>query len=124
MRRITALLPRLIAIVLLLQTVMAPAHCLAHAAMSGFAVVVCTDDGYRSVHLTPDGDEAPAPDARPGFCAACHSLPAAPVFAVPVLPPPAWAMLPIAWHAAAAAQLPPRARAPPFEPTGPPASLS
>ena len=119
-----AFLPRLIATVLLLQTVLAPAHCLAHAAMAGLATVICTEDGYRTIHLTADGEEAPATDARSGFCAACHGLSAVPVLAVPILPTPAWVATPIAWHAAAAEQLPARARAPPFEPTGPPASLS
>ena len=122
MRRITAVLPRLIAIVLLMQTVMAPAHCLAHAVATGFGTVICTEDGQRIVHLTAEGDVAPDGQQREqGFCAACHALPAAPILAVPVMPPPAWAAAPIAWHAALAETLPARARAPPFEPTGPPA---
>lgn len=102
----------------------APAHCLAHAAMAGFTTVICTEEGYRTVHLTADGDEAPGPGAMASFCAACHVLPAAPVLAVPVLPAPSWAATPVAWHAAAAEQLPARARAPPFESTGPPTALS
>ena len=120
-RRALALLPRLIAAVLLLQTVIAPAHCLAHAVASGFATVICTEDGARTVHLTADGDAAPATQHEAGFCAACHGLPAAPHLAVPALPTPVWTLASVAWHGGAAITLPPGARASPFQPTGPPA---
>ena len=120
-RHILGFLPRLIAAVLLLQTAMAPAHCLAHAAPASLGTVICTEDGQRIVHLTAEGDLAPDQQQRPqGFCAACHALPASPVLAVPVLPPPAWIAAPPVWHAAATEALPGRARAPPFDPTGPP----
>lgn len=121
MRRALAAIPRLIAAVLFMQTAMAPAHCLAHALAGGFATVICTEDGQRTVHLTADGDLAPETHSLTGFCAACHALPAAPVLTVPVLPAPAWVAVPVAWHATVAEFLPARARAPPFEPTGPPA---
>lgn len=124
MRRVLALLPRLIAAVLLIQTAVAPAHCLAHAAAGGFAAVICTEDGARAVHLTADGDIAPDARQAGGFCAACHALPAAPQLAVPVLPTPAWTVASAAWHAGAAVALPPGARAPPFESTGPPNPLA
>ena len=124
MREIRAFLPRLIAIVLLMQTVLAPAHCLAHAAAAGFATVVCTEAGQRILHLTPDGDAAPELQPDSGFCAMCHGLPTAPHLAVPVRPTPAWIAVGDGWHVASAGFLPPRARAPPFDPTGPPARLS
>lgn len=121
-RHVLAFLPRLIAAVLLMQTAMAPAHCLAHAVAAGLGTVICTEDGQRIVHVTADGDLAPDGQQRvSGFCAACHALPASPVLAVPALPPPAWVAAPPIWHASAAETLPGRARAPPFEPTGPPA---
>lgn len=120
-RVLRAFLPRLIVAVLLMQTAMAPAHCLAHALAASQGVVICTEDGQRIVHLSADGDLAPdGTQAAPGFCAACHALPASPILAVPVLPAPAWVAVPVAWHAVAAETLPARARAPPFEPTGPP----
>lgn len=120
MRPQIAYLPRLIVAVLLLQTVLAPAHCLANAATGGFATAICGGEGKRILHLTASGDIAPDRAAASGFCAACHALPAPPVFAVPVLPQPAWVMVPIAWRHAAPGLLSARARAPPFEATGPP----
>ena len=118
-RRLPAFLSRLIALVLLLQAAMAPAHCLAHAPMAGTPTEICTDHGRQVLRITADG--ALAPEIAHGeACAACHALPQGPRFAVPVLPPPAWAAAPPAWHAAAAELLPARARAPPFEATGPP----
>ena len=123
MRRIGLHFSILLAFVLLLQTVLAPAHCLMHAITIGFETVICTPEGTRSVLLTADGDPAPQIQAKPAFCAACHALPASPVLAVPVLPTPAWATAPATWHATARHLLP-SARAPPFHPTGPPRSLS
>lgn len=121
-RTVLALLPRLIVAVLLLQTVMAPAHCLAHAAAAGFATEICSPDGTRILHLNADGDVVPDGTATQGFCAACHGLPSTPHLATPVLPTPAWTVAAVFWHAASADSLPPSARAPPFEPTGPPSA--
>jgi hypothetical protein len=113
----------LFAFVLVVQTVLAPAHCLVHAIASGFETIICTPDGTRVVHLTADGEPAPQEHAKPASCAICHSLPAAPVFAVPALPRPAWTMVAITWRTAAQHSLLPAARAPPFRATGPPISL-
>ncbi len=120
MRRRFLPLSRLIIAVLLMQTVMAPAHCLAHALAGGFATTICTSEGQRTVHLTAEGDMAPPAQPQADFCAVCHALPTAPVFAVPVLPTPAWIASAPVRHAVSADFLPARARAPPFDPTGPP----
>jgi hypothetical protein len=113
---------RLIAAVLLLQSVLAPAHCLAMAAPpAGLQAVICSPDGTRLVHLGPDGQEAPAHGAADGFCAACGALPQVALPAPPRLPAPGGAATAPAWHAAAPAALPPPARGPPFAPRAPPA---
>ena len=113
---------RLIALVLLLQVVLAPAHCLAMvAAPAGFDTVVCSPDGMRTIHLGPDGEQVPAHEAARGFCLACHGLPQTLLPEAPVTPTAAWSFVGLAWHAAGAETLPPAARAPPYRPTGPPA---
>ncbi len=112
---------RLIAALLLMQTVLAPALCLAHAASAGMATVICSPDGDRTVHLGPDGEELPAPEAHSGFCLACHALPQADLPAAPMLSTPAEPGSPIMWFASGDAGWRPAARAPPYDPTGPPA---
>jgi hypothetical protein len=123
--RVTAALrpvARLIALVLLLQVVLAPAHCLAMvAAPGGLDTVVCSPDGVRTIHVGPDGQELPAHEATRGFCLACHGLPQTLLPEAPVTPAAAWSFVGLAWHAAGAETLPPAARAPPYRPTGPPA---
>lgn len=114
----------LLSFLLLMQSVLAPVHCLLHAVTTGFETVICTPEGTRSVLVTADGDPAPQGHLNLAFCPICHSLPAAPALAVPALPIPAWTMASIAWHATARDSLPPAARAPPFHSTGPPLSLS
>ena len=112
---------RLIAALLLVQTVLAPALCLAHAASAGMATVICSPDGDRTVHLGTNGDELPAPEAHSGFCLACHALPQADLPAAPLLSTPAEPGSAIMWFATGDAGWRPAARAPPYEPTGPPA---
>jgi hypothetical protein len=114
-------LARLIAALLLVQTVLAPALCLAHAASAGLATVICSPDGDRTVHLGADGQELPAPEAHSGFCLACHALPQADFPAAPMLSAPAELGSAIIWLASGDAGWRPSARAPPYEPTGPPA---
>lgn len=120
MRGFASLLPRLLAAILLLQAVAAPARCLAAAAPAGFATVICTAEGPRSLHLDAGGSEAPAPGHDAAFCTACHALPQAPPLTAPVPPPQRWVATPPAWLPSTAEHLPRRARAPPFDPTGPP----
>jgi len=112
---------RLIAALLLVQTVLAPALCLAHAASAGLATVICSPDGDRTVHLGADGQELPAPEAHSGFCLACHALPQADIPAAPMLSAPAELGSTIIWLASGDAGWRPAARAPPYDPTGPPA---
>ena len=112
---------RLIAALLLMQSVLAPALCLAHAASAGLATVICSPDGDRTVHLGADGQELPAPEAHSGFCLACHALPQADIPAGPMLSAPAELSSAIIWLASGDAGWRPAARAPPYDPTGPPA---
>ena len=112
---------RLIAALLLVQTVLAPALCLAHAASAGMATVICSPDGDRTVRLGTNGEELPAPEAHSGFCLACHALPQADLLAAPLLSTPAEPGSAIMWFAAGDAGWRPAARAPPYDPTGPPA---
>jgi len=120
-KRPATLLARLIAALLLVQTVLAPALCLAHVANAGMATVICSPDGDRTVHLGPGGEELPAPEAHQGFCLACHALPQADLPAAPVLSTPAEPGSAIIWLATGDAGWRPASRAPPYEPTGPPA---
>lgn len=120
-KRPATLLARLIAALLLVQTVLAPALCLAHTSNAGMATVICSPDGDRTVHLGPGGEELPAPEAHSGFCLACHALPQADLPAAPVLSTPAEPGSAIIWFAAGDTGWRPAARAPPYDPTGPPA---
>ena len=116
-------LTRLLATILLIQVVVAPAHCLAMAAVpAGLETVLCAPDGTRTIHVGPDGQEVPAHQPGQGFCTACHALPEATLPAAPAVPAFAWTRGGPAWHAAGAAALPPAARGPPYRPTGPPAA--
>ena len=111
---------RLIAALLLVQTVLAPALCLAHVANAGMATVICSPDGDRAVHLGADGQELPAPEAHQGFCLACHALPQADLPAAPMLSTPAEPGSAIMWFATGDTGWRPASRAPPYDPTGPP----
>jgi hypothetical protein len=119
--RLTRPLLRLVAAVLLLQAVIAPAHCLAMAAApAGLEVVICSTEGMRTVHLGPDGQEKPAGHEEAGFCAACPVPPHAVLPDPPAAPRAAWTGESPAWHAATPAALPPPARGPPFASRAPP----
>ncbi|MGI9128902.1 MAG: hypothetical protein ACR2IG_11880 [Roseomonas sp.] len=121
MKRPATFIARLIASLLLVQTVLAPALCLAHAASAGMATVICSPDGDRTVHLGPNGEELPAPEVHGGFCLACHALPQADIPAASLVSAPAELGTAIIWFAAGDASWRPAARAPPYDPTGPPA---
>lgn len=113
----------LIAMVLLLQVVLAPVHCLAMAAQpAGLQVVLCSPAGTeRTIHVGPNGEEVPAPDTGKGFCIVCGALPHVTLPEPPALPTPAWVAHAPGWRIALAETLPPGARGPPYRPTGPPA---
>ncbi|WP_198369562.1 DUF2946 family protein [Roseomonas rosulenta] len=112
---------RLILAVLLVQVVLAPAHCLAMAATpAGLLTVLCSPAGVeRTILVGPDGHALPEPDA--GVCVVCTALPQAVMPPPPAVPALAWAGGRPAWHVAGAETLPPPARAPPFAPRAPPA---
>jgi hypothetical protein len=116
------LLPRLIAAVLLLQVVLAPAQCLAMAAVpAGLDAVVCSPEGARTIHIGPDGQEMPAQDAAAGVCAVCAALPQAALPNPPAPPAPAWVPRPAPWHPGVQDANGPPARGPPFGSRAPPA---
>ena len=122
MARLSRPFARLIAFLLLLQVVAAPAHCLAMAAApAGFEAVICAADGTRTVMIGPDGQELPAHEGSGGACVVCHALPQAAMTAAPDVPVPAWLSGAVAFAPVARDSLPPGARAPPYRPTGPPA---
>ena len=121
MKRPATFLAPLIAALLLVQTVLAPALCLAHAASAGMATVICSPDGDRTLHLGSGGEELPAPEAHGGFCLACHAPPQASLPAARTLSTPAEPGSAIIWLAAGDTGWRPAARAPPYDPTGPPA---
>ena len=85
------------------------------------ATVICSPDGDRTVHLGTNGEELPAPEAHSGFCLACYALPQADLPVAPLLSTPAELGSAIIWFATGDAGWRPAARAPPYEPTGPPA---
>lgn len=114
---------RLVAMILLLQVVLAPVHCLAMAATpAALEAVLCAPAGTeRTIFVGPDGQEVPAPDSGQGVCVVCTGLPQAALPEPPVSPVPAWVVLGPTWRGALAETLPPGARGPPYRPTGPPA---
>ncbi|WP_376088500.1 YcnI family protein [Roseomonas sp. CCTCC AB2023176] len=124
MRAVRPVLTALFALVLLVQTGWAAAHCLAMAAPAGHLVEICSSDGTRVVRMTADGTvlpEAP-PHAEPGFCAACPLLAAPALPTPPTLSEPAWTVAEVPVPIAAARGLRPAARAPPYAPRAPPPS--
>lgn len=114
--RLPAPLRRLLAAVLLLQAVLAPSLCLA-GGQAGMMVEICTAEGLRLVHATPDG--TPAEPVHDGACQVCHALPQGADLALPPLPTPAWITLatPVAGQAAG---LRPGIRGPPNGARAPP----
>jgi hypothetical protein len=117
-------LARLLALLLLVQSGMAGAHCLrGMAAGDGLLVEICSIEGKRLVVLGPGGEpmDSPAPASERGFCPVCHGLPqvALPAPAVTLLEPLGVAT--IHWHAKGEALRLPPARAPPYTTRAPPA---
>lgn len=96
-------LTRLLAVLLLMQWGSAFAHCLRLGApAAALHVEICTAEGLRIVAITPEGEDAPAPETAAAFCPAClgpaaAALPAPEVALAPPLvvvqatdpPPPA-----------------------------------
>ncbi|NGM23238.1 hypothetical protein G3576_24710 [Roseomonas stagni] len=75
---------------------LAPSLCLARGAGHAALVMeICGPDGLKRVAIGADGQLAPLPDHEqaehaPGFCPACHALPAMAAFDPPLLPAPHW----------------------------------
>lgn len=111
-------LARLLAAVLLVQAVLAPALCLARAARHGPAPAICAlgDDGGGH----GGAPQAPAAPGHDVFCLACHALPQGALPDAPLLPPPAWEVAAAAFAPAAPAAPPPSIRGPPVGVRAPP----
>jgi len=105
----------------LLQTLLAPLHCLAYGAMRD--TVMVAEDGPR-VPLVRDGEDR-NPASRPAEHASSFSLSAgsAPPSVVPTIVPVFGAALPTAWQEAPDPAIRLGASAPPFDATGPPSLL-
>ena len=120
MRRTPAPIARLLALVLLLQAVLAPALCIGQAQGHTLSVEICGPDGMRSMTVALD-DEAPAETTQHGFCAVCAGMPQGAEALTPIQIAPFWLPSNPAWPPASEATLPPPARAPPQQPRAPPA---
>ena len=118
MRSLAPSLLRVLGLVLLIQTLLAPMACLQGARAETLRMEICGPEGMRSIDM-PLEDGA-AHQAAHGFCAICHALPAAPALAVPVLPAPQWLATAAPWVATPAAAGIAQARAPPQQPRAPP----
>jgi hypothetical protein len=117
-RRISTTLPRLLALVLLFQAVLAPALCIGRAQGSTITMEICGPDGMRSQALDL-GDQIPAAGQH-GFCAVCAGLPQGAEAATPILPTPVWLVFSPAWPVVAPRARLAQARAPPQQPRAPP----
>lgn len=123
MARFRPFLIRLFAILLLVQSGAAAAHCLrGMSAGEGMLVEICSTDGMRTVRLDENGEPVPdqAPESGGAFCPVCHGLPVVTLPEPPLLAIPAWSGEAIAWHAAGTPRLRPPARAPPYATRAPP----
>ena len=120
MRRFPPPLARLLALVLLLQAVLAPALCIGAVGANTLHGVICGPESEGRGFSISLADPDDAAQAMHGFCALCAGLPQGIDVPAPVLPRPAWIRLGIAWTAAPAEAVPPQARAPPAQPRAPP----
>lgn len=122
MKRLLCAAGPALSLILLLQVMLAPLHCLAMvmATAGGFKTVLCAPDGVRVIHVDAEGRQLPADDGQGGLCVVCAGI----ARAVPAEPPRLAAPIGFvegpAWFAAAGAALPPPARGPPYSPRGPP----
>lgn len=111
---------RLVVAAVLLQTLVAPALFLELRTPRWIETIICSAHGLKLVQR----EEAPAQtDGTAGvreFCPACGALAGMPPIAAPVPPPAAWAEIADTSVPAPAPRLVGRARAPPFDPRGPP----
>ncbi|MBR0645530.1 DUF2946 family protein [Plastoroseomonas hellenica] len=126
MTSLRARIAKLVAILLILQAMVAPSLCLAHAAAmlaasNGHSVEICGPEGLRSIQVTEDGQkQSPDLAAQGGFCLACHALPQALTPPEPMLAQPGWVMVAIAAPVRSLASLRPAIRGPPLGAQAPP----
>ena len=123
MARFRPFLIRLLAVVLLLQSGVAVAHCLrGMSAGDGMLVEICSTDGMRTIRLDSQGEPASdhSPESEGGFCPICHGLPGITLPEPPRLAMPAWLGATIIWQVAGTDRLGPPARAPPYTTRAPP----
>jgi hypothetical protein len=113
----------ILALVLCLQGSLAMGNCLRLAAAvehQPFQIEICTADGIVTMALADhDGGDGHHDDQHGGFCGVCHALPHVTLPQPAELPAPHVTLMvlpPLPLHASA----PLGARAPPYEPTGPP----
>lgn len=121
MKRTLHAVAPILSVVLFLQVMLAPLHCLAMAGGTGgggFEVVICSPEGTRVIHLDADGPPQPAMDGA--ACFVCADAARATLPEPLLLSEPNPQPVGVVWHLAAAHDLPPPARAPPYAPRGPP----
>lgn len=115
------LLP-VLAAVLLLQTLLVPALCLAAVGgTGGLAIEICTADGLLTVRQAADDAAGHEEAGHGGACLVCHALPQGAALAAPALPGPAWIGLAVTAAVAESAAPPHSIRGPPSGARAPPA---
>ena len=115
---------RLLAGVLLLQTLLAPLRCLAHGAGHHFAALLASDDASRSAPSDDQQEQGQATQPANRATCSCGSFSAALRSLVPGLQQTLGIAAPPGWDGAASPSLRAGSRAPPFEATGPPVLLN
>ncbi len=121
MRRIPAPIVRLLALVLLLQAVLAPALCIGQAQGHTLTMEICGPNGLRSMSVALDGEAPAEGNQHHGFCAVCAGMPQGAEALTPIQIAPFWLPANPGWPAAGQAALPQQPRAPPQQPRAPPA---
>ncbi len=120
-RRLSFPLLPVLSAVLLLQTLLAPALCLAAAGgAGGLAIEICTAEGLLTVRQAADDAAGHEEAGHGGACLVCHALPQGAALAEPALPGPAWTGVAVTAAAAESAAPPHGIRGPPSGPRAPP----
>ncbi|WP_027285176.1 hypothetical protein [Rubritepida flocculans] len=117
-------LARCFALLLLVQSGAALAHCLRGLSPGeGLLADICTPEGKRLLLLGPGGEplEPPEPAAEGGFCPVCHGLPELVPPPPPVRAAPPRLAAPAPWHGQGEALRLPPGRVAPHAPRAPPA---
>lgn len=107
---------------------LAPSLCLARGAGHAALVMeICGPDGLKRVTIGADGQVVPLPahdpaEHGPGFCPACHAVPAMAALDPPLLPAPHWVRVAQADPVPQPAAPRPPIRGPPLGAQAPPLS--